>query len=220
MEYIASFDIGKKNFAFCVEKIDTKKIKQLNRIPQTKRYNKDGSPTPEFDKILSKLYRCGDVQIMAVIDLTDNCDKKSYLDPNTFINMVNELNKYKRYWNKCSVFIIEKQMAFRKIYNMMAIKLAQHCYSYFVMQYLRNPKTIIEYPAYHKTSILGAIKIDVKTKPKRKKWAIQKAISILEYRDDQQVLNMLKSTSKKDDMADCLLMTITYSLLKHYDGKY
>ena len=33
---------------------------------------------------------------------------------------------------------------------------------------------------------------------------------ILEYRDDQQVLNMLKSTSKKDDMADSFLQGIYY----------
>ena len=216
-QYIASFDIGKKNFAFCVEKIDTNALQKITRIPLAKRYNKDGTPTPIFDKILKQLYACGDVIAIAVLDLTMNCNKKLYLDPNTFINMTNTLDQYKKYWDKCSAFIIEKQMSFRNKYNTMALKLGQHCYSYFVIKY--NTKQIIEYPAYHKTQVLGARKIDVKQKPKRKKWAIQKAMDILHQRKDNITIEGFETCKKQDDMADCLLMTITFSYLKYIDRK-
>ena len=39
---IASFDIGKKNFAFIVEKVDITKINKIENVPLKKRYNKDG----------------------------------------------------------------------------------------------------------------------------------------------------------------------------------
>ena len=211
-EYIASFDIGKKNFAFCIEKIDKSIIKTITNIPKSQRYYKNGTPTPDFQKILDKLYTVGSVELLGVIDLTKNCDKKAYLDPQTFLNMIEELDTYKKYWEKCSTFIIEKQMSFRAKYNTMALKLAQHCYTYFLMNY-KDKKTIVEYPAYHKTQVLGALKSEVKQKPKRKKWAIKKALDILEKRDDEFMLEGMNGCKKKDDMADCLLMTITYTFL-------
>jgi len=217
-QYIASFDIGKKNFAFCVEKINTNALSTIQRIPHSKKYNKDGTPTPAFSKILNTLYTCGDVLLIAVLDLTMNCNSKLYLDPQTFINMTNTLDAYSSYWDKCSAFIIEKQMSFRNKYNTMALKLGQHCYSYFVIKY-ENTKKIIEYPAYHKTQVLGARKIDVKQKPKRKKWAVEKALSILNQRKDHITINGFDTCKKKDDMADCLLMTITYSYLYYIDKK-
>ena len=53
---IASFDIGKKNFAFIIEEVDLDKIKTLTNIPVSKRYNKDGTPTEAFSKLLDDLY--------------------------------------------------------------------------------------------------------------------------------------------------------------------
>ena len=217
--YIASFDIGKKNFAFCVEKINTESLQHIKKIPIRKRYNKDGTATKEFQDVLSKFYNCGQVVLIAVLDLTQDCNSKLYLDPHTFINMTNTLDKYQKYWDKCSAFIIEKQMSFRNKYNTMALKLGQHCYSYFIIKY-QNTKQIIEYPAYHKTQILGAKKIDVKQKPKRKKWAIVKALDILNQRKDTHTIKGFESCKKKDDMADCLLMTITFAFQKWIDKKF
>ena len=211
-EYIASFDIGKKNFAFCIEKIDKKLCKQIQNLPVSNRYYKNGTPTPAFQEVLDKLYHVGTVELLGVIDLTKNCNPKAYLDPQTYLNMIEELDKYKKYWAKCSTFIIEKQMSFRAKYNTMALKLGQHCYTYFLMNY-KDKKTIVEYPAYHKTQVLGALKSEVKQKPKRKKWAIKKALEILETRDDQFTIEGVSGCKKKDDMADCLLMTITYTFL-------
>ena len=49
---VASFDIGKKNFAFIVEKVDTEKLKSIENVPVTKRYKKDGTPTDKFQTLL------------------------------------------------------------------------------------------------------------------------------------------------------------------------
>ena len=155
-ELIASFDIGKKNFAFVIEEIEIEKIKQIENIHKTNRYNKDGTCTKDFLDLINKLYNCGSIKLICNLDLTYNCNSKKYLDSRTFINMTNELDKYREYWMNCSTFIIERQMGFRNKRNTMALKLGQHCYSYFSIFY--QEKNIIDYPAYHKTQVLGAPK--------------------------------------------------------------
>ena len=45
---IASFDIGKKNFAFYIEEMDTNKFNTINNIDKNDRYVIDGTPTIEF----------------------------------------------------------------------------------------------------------------------------------------------------------------------------
>ncbi len=95
------------------------------------------------------------------------------------------------------------------------MKLGQHCYSYFAFKYGRY-KSIIEFPAYHKTQILGAPKIEGKPyksgkirykameKPARKKWSVEKAVEILTNRGEMEVLEGLTSAKKRDDLADVL----------------
>ena len=196
-------------------KTDIYNQRDLDR-PKSKLYvsgvKKDGTPTKEYDKLLKKLYKCGKVIMYRNYNLTHGC-KKVYLDDKTFDNMTDVLDEHRPIWDKCSYFIIEKQMAFRGKVNVMALKLGQHCYSYFRIMY-RDFKPIIDYPAYHKTNLLGAKKIDVKQKPKRKKWAIQKAKDILEFRKDTDNFEALCKEKKKDDIADCILMNITFCILK------
>ena len=207
---ITSFDIGKKNFAFVIEEIDLDKLKFVQNIPKNIRYNSDGLSTSIFNKTLSSLYQCGKVLLFRNLDLTGDCNKKAYLDPKIFFNMNTELDKYKKYWDKCSIFIIEKQMAFKGKRNTMALKLGQHCFSYFIFNYGVTKKTI-EFSAYYKTQILGAQK--KLTKPQRKKWAIEKALSILAEREDYENLTHLNTVKKKDDISDCILMNIAYTFM-------
>jgi hypothetical protein len=174
--FIASFDIGKKNFAFAIEENSN-------------------------------------IVLFKNLDLTENSNKKLYLDPIIYHNMYSELEKYVEYWEKCSVILIEKQMSFRGKQNTMALKLGQHCYSYFVFKY-KNTKKIIEFPAYHKTQVLGAPR--KLTKPQRKKWAIEKAYSILAEREDYDNLVLLHSVKKRDDIADCILMNIAYTIMNKF----
>ena len=104
-------------------------------------------------------------------------------------------------------------MSFRGKQNTMALKLGQHCYSYFVFKY-KNTKKIIEFPAYHKTQVLGAPR--KLTKPQRKKWAIEKAYSILAEREDYDNLVLLHSVKKRDDISDCILMNIAYTIMNKF----
>ena len=109
----------------------------------------------------------------------------------------------------------------------MAIKLGQHCYSYFTFKYGRF-KTIVEYPAYHKTQILGAEKIKNVTKkgkitykavkkPARKKWSVQKALDILEKRGDVDSILQIVNTSKKDDLSDVITQLQSFKYLAYVD---
>lgn len=205
---IASFDIGKKNFAFCVEEFNPTVFSSLKYIHPDHRYNDDGTPTKLFSPILDIVLHTGKIILHKNLDLTYNCDPKKKLDPESFFNMIDVLNRYTPYWDKCDAFIIEEQMSFGKKINRMAMKLGQHCFSYFAVKYFRK-KTIVEFPAYNKTHVLGAPKIKGKllksgqhkwktmSKSMRKKWSIKKACEILKNRGEENILNNLKTVKKK-----------------------
>jgi hypothetical protein len=222
--WIASFDIGKKNFAFYIEEFDKSEIMKLPRIQLSKRYNSDGTTTPDFEKIVKKVCMNGKSIIFQNSDLTEGCKKSSYLDPETYHNMTDLLDRYVDYWDQCDAFVIEKQMSFGKRHNTMALKLGQHCWSYFAFKYGRF-KEIVEFPAYHKTQVLGAKKIISKggtkykaiDKPARKKWSVEKAISILKDRNDDKTISALTSARKRDDLADVLCQLQAFKILVYVD---
>lgn len=225
--WLASFDIGKRNFAFYIEEFKKDEIMNLPNIPKNNRYNLDGSPTDTFGKILKKVYVNGKNILFKNTDLTINCNKKAYLDPEYFHNMTDLLDEYIEYWDKCDAFVIEKQMSFGKKHNTMALKLGQHCWSYFAFKYSRF-KVIVEFPAYHKTQILGAKKNEKRTrngkityksidKPARKKWSIKKATSILEERKDFDTMSSLTTARKRDDLADVLCQLQAFKVIVYID---
>jgi len=228
----ASFDIGKKNFSFYVEEFDEVYLSGVHAITPVKdknRYNPDGTPTDEFTEILETYYGNGKRILLENVDITDGCDPKVNLDPETFHNMTDMLDKYREIWDTCSVFIVEKQMMFGKQTNPMAVKLGQHCYSYFAFNYGRF-KEIVEFPAYNKTQVLGSQKTQGKKKtktgkitykavdkPARKKWCISKGTEILEIRDDTQGLDQIKASKKKDDLCDVICQLQAWKILFFYN---
>lgn len=229
---IASFDIGKKNFCFCIEEVDIsendlKDFKQQFKNIKVK-YNKDGTLSEDMEIALSDFIQRGRVVLYKNSDITQNCNPHVDLDVETFYNMNDLLDQYKEYWDTCDVFVIEQQMNFGKLKNPMAIKLGNHCFSYFTFVYGRSKK-VIEFPAYHKTQILGAPKEAITTKKgnikykavekrERKKWAVVKAMEILENREEDDILKQLTSARKKDDLADVLLQSIAYRYLWYFEG--
>jgi hypothetical protein len=227
--YIASFDIGKKNFAFVIQELDKKFLSALGNIPKIERYNKDGTCTPKFKKILDIVHNHGKIVLIRNLDLTKNCNKKAYLDPKVFVNMIDVLDEYKAYWECVEVFLIEQQMNFgKKKRNPMAQKLGQHCYSYFVFNY-RDFKKIIDFPSYHKTQILGApkkfglITKEYKNgkkrdiKDNRKKWSCRVVGDILQRRGDSESFGVWSDTKKQDDISDCVLMINAFAYMKYID---
>lgn len=222
-----SIDIGKKNFAFYIEEFDLNYLSKLQNIPKSERYNPNGTPTPKMEKLLQKIYKNGRTILYKNSDLTENCTLGSYLDPETYHNMNDLLDSHKEYLDKCSYFVIEMQMSFKGKNNTMAIKLGQHCYSYFTFMYSRF-KTIVDFPAYHKTQVLGAQKIEKKTKtgkitykaidkPTRKKWSVIKAKEIFTEREDEKHLEILTKSRKKDDLADVVCQLTSWKYLKFID---
>lgn len=223
--WIASFDIGKKNFAFCVEEIDRSSLLSFKKKIPDPRYNPDGTPTPEMKKVLDAVCHNGKIVLFKNSDLTANCSSV-YLDPETFHNMTDLLDSYSEYWDKCIAFVIEEQMSFRGKKNPMAVKLGQHCYSYFCFRYGRH-KQIVEFPSYHKTQVLGAGKIAGKKnkkgnvrykamdKPARKRWSIAKAKEMLDARGESQVV--LTAKGKKDDLADTWCQLQAFKFLVFVD---
>jgi hypothetical protein len=229
--WISSFDIGFKNFSFCIEQYDTSQINGICNVQEKIRYLSNGQPTDKFSSVLDSLYKCGKVILFKNANI---CTEKTF-DYHVFSNMYEHLNTYKEYWDKCDSFIIEQQMSFGKNQNVKACKLGQHCYSYFVFCY-RTSKRIVEFPAYHKTRVLGAPMLETKTKtglvkykatdkPTRKKWAVQKAKEILELRNDIENLKLYEDKPRKkgvvkiklDDISDCMLHNIAFMYLAYVD---
>ena len=220
--WVAAFDIGKKNFCWCIEEFDP----ALLNIPNVKvRYNANGTCTQGMENILQKIYKNGRVILHKNLDITDGCDPGKKLDPRTFLNMYRVLDEHIRYWDLCDVILIEEQMHFGRKVNMMAIKLAQCCFSYFVFKYAEfTQKVVTEFPAYHKTQVLGAEKAEGKPyksgkkryvaveKKDRKDWAVIEASNILHKRGEK-----LGGGGKKklDDLADTFLMIQAYKYLKY-----
>jgi len=211
--WLASFDIGKKNFAFCIEEVD---LNQLSKIPceippLASRYYSDGTPTPNYQSILDHVERTGRIILIENIDLTYGTDPTLYLDPRVMVNMTRLLDSYMEYWQKCEVFLIEQQMNFGKNKtNTMALKLGQHCYSYFAIHF-SSFKVTLEFPAYHKTKVMGAPR--KMAKPQRKLWSIDRALTLLFTRNDHNTMHRFGESGKRDDMADVIMQLQAFKIL-------
>jgi hypothetical protein len=225
MEWAASFDIGSKNFAFYIEQYDSEELDNMILPPETRRYNIDGTCTDEFRLSVNNIARGSRTILFKNTDISGGISYKSNLmNEELFNKMYDLLNEHKEYFDKCSVFVVEQQMKC----NLRAIKLGQHCLSYFVAIYGRF-RRIIEFPAYYKTQVLGIQKTakifkNGKTryiapaKPRRKKWAVEEAIRLLGVRGEEDIGVQILASTKRDDMSDCLVQFLAYKV-KHKDGK-
>lgn len=232
--YVCSIDIGKKNFALTIEEVDQAALSAIQDLPNNQKYNPDGTLKPEFQEVINKVYLTGKIIYTNNHDLTENTKDMTYLDREIYFNMIALLDSLaQEYLQKCSFIVVEQQMAFGKIHNTMALKLGQHCQSYFLIKFGRLV-SVVEFPAYHKTQVLGAQKVETKTKkglvrykpidkPARKKWSIIEARKLLTLRNDLETLSLLDGkkvksvtktksgkekimtkTIKKDDIADTI----------------
>lgn len=191
---IAAFDMGTRNFAFCVEEYEesiNQKIKPS--------FDVDGCPNEIYTKDLEKIYTNGKLIYFEKIDLQQSNTQGIYLTL-TYI-----LNNYKVLWDSVDIFLIEQQMAYGKNKsNIQALRLAQHCLSYFYTIY--GPfKEIKEFSSTHKTRILGCSFENRKTHKKRKNFSIGLASTILQSRNDS-LISQFNVLDKKDDISDCILM--------------
>ena len=176
-----------------------------------KKRGADMVPTADYTKFLDEFYHCGRTILCAnhSLDVPDTVKKRGSrsLSAGVFLQLTEMFDRYRPYLDHCSTIVIEQQMSFGSRINTMAIKIAQHAYSYFLFRY-GNAKTIIEFPSYNKTQLLGAPA--GLAKPQRKKWAVEKANEIWTLRGDLEASGYVMSKRKKDDMSDCLLHVLAY----------
>ena len=218
---VASFDIGSRNFSFAIEEFDTNLITKLKTQfgKISGRYNNVGEPTPAFKDILTQIYLNGNIIQLEVVDLT-NGGEYGLFESRVLVAMNEFLDKYITFFDECDIVIIEQQMAFRTK-NMNAVKLAQHCMSYFINKYATF-KPVIEFPAYNKTQVLGANKLEVKGGRKkywRKKWSVKEAKYILTMREDEDHYEKIAITHRKkaDDLADVITQLQAFKILAFLD---
>jgi len=220
---IASFDIGKKNFSFYIEEFDIEKLKKIQNISKKDRYHPNGTCTEDFSKLLREVYSNGKKILLKNVDITGGTNTDKYFDIDLCHNLTEMLDTYGEYWEKVDYIVIEQQMSFGTKVNTMALKLGQHCESYFMIRYGRTKK-VIEFPSYHKTQVMGSEKIEKVTKagkktyknvdkPARKKWAIETAYAILTERDDFDTIDEITSSKKKDDLSDVIVQAQAFKYL-------
>lgn len=90
--FIASFDIGQKNFSFCIEK--SQNINNIQNISTIQ------TPSP-FS---------GEIVLLKNINISSN---------NIFETLTRHLDEYISYFDKCSIFVIEQQL--KKSMNILRI---------------------------------------------------------------------------------------------------
>lgn len=163
---IASFDIGEKNFCFCIGTVDNiiawENINVFNKSKQT---------------------------------IIESC---------IMISEILVANKH--FFNDCLHVLIERQM----INNIRAVQISQHVWTWFSIIYPNIEITMC--PSSLKTQhFISKNHLSAKA---RKAWSSNKAIEILQQRNDVVNLEKLTSTKKKDDMADTLLQLIAFANTK------
>ncbi len=203
---VGAIDPGKRNFAFAILCFDLGGAADLVLPKKKDRYTSTGEPSTAFLAVLDRIWR-----LPYTVDAIENVqletkDKGYHVGNETLIALTGVLDRYLQLWDACDIILIEKQMGFGKAHNTLGLRIAQHCLSYFLIRYATF-KSIVEYPAYNKTQILGAPK--GLSKPQRKKWAVEKAKQILSIKD-ASVLSKWSTFKKKDDVSDCVCMCFSY----------
>lgn len=182
---VVSFDIGMKNFAWCVESRDI---------------DAASSTIINIDVVDLTQTGCGN----ETYDVVSRRKVLSFLDEKKEMwHTVDVVLVEQQYFNTFSKGRKRKGGEA----NVKAIKIAETVMTYFL---LRFPfKEIIYYPSYNKTVLLGApAKL---TKPQRKKWSVEHTLRVLEHeRKDTNTLDKLryiKKTRKQklDDVCDSFL---------------
>lgn len=192
--------------------------KKKKRRKTGRKRGADMECTEAYTEFLDQFYHCGRTVMCANHNL-DAADTKKMrgsrcLSADVFLKLTELLDSYKPYLDQCSTIVIEQQMSFGSRINTMAIKIAQHTYSYLLFRYGKT-KQIVEFPSYNKTQILGAP--PGLEKPQRKKWAIAKADEIWTLRGDMDATGYVGGKKKKDDMSDCLLHVLSYLITTRFD---
>lgn len=192
----ASFDIGRKNFAFYVEEFNLNEFEELKQKQKPLgSINLNTRFTPQHHEIIEEVCKIGTRIDWDVTDLDPN-SKTKYLQTKHYIAMTKYLDQRRELWESCDAIIIEQQT----VKNPGAMKLGQHCMSYFLINW-GETKYISTISSSYKTKLLGAPKT-IKTKPQRKRWCIDQAKQVMISREDKEGIIRIAVEKKQDDLGD------------------
>ena len=109
---IASFDIGKKNFAQYVERYPIRELEKLNErylgLPKYKQRRVKGPMNDDIHAIQSRLFKKGECLNIGVFDLTEG-EEEGHLGIQTRRNLIAHLEDHSSVWQDVDVFVIEQQ---------------------------------------------------------------------------------------------------------------
>lgn len=199
--YVASFDIGQYNFAHYIERVKKSKVDRLTEMYKTcspvdkKKIGGEWS-SDKMNQLLEKTFTSGRKVSIGVKCLSP--ERNGVYGIQSRKNLLEHLLSLKKYLDKCSYFIIERQfVSFRrgnKSVNMIAMEVAETTLSLLLEMY--PDRNFMKFPSGKKTQMIG-IPFRQNTNDGRKKWAIDKCRMISELRQDQSLLDIF---NLKDDM--------------------
>lgn len=146
----------------------------------------------------------GIVQTIMMKNITDGISNDIYNSITDF------LDENIEYINKTHIFIIERQLP----YNYKAVRISQHVITYLMVKTKNNSflPEIIEVDSKLKSKQLNA-PANLSSKG-IKKWSVEKAISLLNKRNDQYGLDLLDELKNKkqklDDYCDTICQAEAY----------
>ena len=209
MVRIASFDIGRCNFAQYIEDISDYNVisslkERYNLLPKKEQRRVKGEMNENISDILNKVALSGKRVSTGVYNLTS--EDNSELNRNTRLALIQHLRRFQELWQTCDIFVIEQQFfnsgGFGKARkagsgaNVDAIKIAESTYMWFLDKY--PEKEICYFGSQFKTQIFGAPW--EMTKIQRKNWAIEKSKEIYNDRNDIEmntIFNLSEAVKRK-----------------------
>jgi hypothetical protein len=205
---VAAFDMGTRNFAFCVEEIEPRST--IN--PPKPRFDEQGLAVDAYKTYLEdSVYHRGRLIEMQCIDLKAESEALGQTT-NIYLTLTLVLNRYTRLWDAVDVFLVEQQMAYgNNKSNIQALRLAQHTLSYFWTIY-GGFRTIQEFSSTHKTRLLGCPRTQRRAHKLRKAFSVELCTQLLEKRKDP-LQERHTGFPKRDDVSDCVLMIQAYKVL-------
>lgn len=127
-----------------------------------------------------------------------------------FGNLIRHLSQYDDLFLTCHHILFERQLP----KNHRALLVQNHAMAYF-MNLLRDKgmlADIVEVAPTLKGRMLGSPYRC--TKPELKKWSVQQATKMLTYYNDQASLQIIRQSTKRDDLADTITQAAAFYKLK------